>query len=196
MDPRFDHWLEDELSSGFDRMTASRIPEPRYRSVGSPLWPRRRLALLAGVPAALGMNVAVACAAAALAAGGATAALVATSHGSHGVPSGGAANSSSDKRSTSTSDGASTSASQTTNHGEAVTNAVASCKAALATRTSSPTPGPGSHGIGQCVEETASDRNGHASSTSESTAAHGGPPQTPPGDSGDRPQGQHSPPSH
>jgi len=156
----FDRWLEDELSTGFAPMSSKPIPEPRYRAVGAPLWPRRTLALLAGAPAAMGLKLTVAFAAAALAAGGATAALVATSHGSHGA-SNGTVETSSDKSSTPTSHHESTSAS-TTNHGQAVTSAVASCKAMPSP---SPQSGHSTEGIGQCVASVANENGQDHQST-------------------------------
>jgi hypothetical protein len=154
----------------------SRRPPPREE-------PDPTMSLFSGLPAAVSAKAATGLAVAALAAGG-TAALAVTSHGPSSVPAGVTL---SVTRADSTADptDSSTSPSPEGAHGQAVTSAVASCKAALAARTARPTPGPGSHGIGQCVAAVASDGRAHShqagAPTSGAAPTHPTPPAHPTG---------------
>jgi hypothetical protein len=171
MNDPFDSWLGTNLGTELDRAVGTPTQvSPRYRA---PQTSRRlRLIGLTSIPLVFSLRLATALAAAGLAAGGGTAVLIA-SHTSHAplttshATTVGTTNNPSGVVSLNSSSGPPVS-----NHGAAVTSAVASCKAARPSPHASPKPSPGSRGIGDCVSIVASGGraggattgNGHSSS--------------------------------
>ena len=154
----FDRWLDTNLSTDLDlAVGAPTQVSPRYRARQTSR--RIRLIGLTSIPLALSLRLATALAAAGLAAGGGTAVLIAshTSANPHGslASTAGTNNDPLTVISSSSSSGP-----QASNHGAAVTSAVASCKAARPSPHASPKPSPGSRGIGDCVSIVAN--GGHA----------------------------------
>jgi hypothetical protein len=154
MNDRIDSYLETNLGTELDRAVGTPTQvSPRYRARQTSR--RLRLIGLTSIPMALSLRLVTALAAAGLAAGGGTAVLIAshtsaTPHGSL-ASTAGTSNNPLNVVSSSSSSGP-----QASNHGSAVTSAVASCKAARPSPDASPKPSPGSRGIGDCVSIVAS----------------------------------------
>lgn len=141
-----DLWLHDAMKTDIDSAVGTdALPAPRYRNSTSAR--RLRLAGLTTIPLALSFRLVTALAAGGLAAAGGTAVLVS----SHTPRTSGGTQATSIVVSS-----ASPHAAAASNHGSAVTSAVASCKAARPSPDASPKPSPGSRGIGSCVSIVAS----------------------------------------
>jgi hypothetical protein len=170
MDPKdaFDGWLEDELGRELACASGtSAPPPPLYRTEAGERSARLRIAGLTSIPLALSLKPAAALAAAAIAVGGASI-IEFPSHlggdSAGGTPPKTAALSAESKAADSTE------SPSATNHGSAVTSAVASCKAARPSPDASPEPSPGSRGIGRCVSTVANgERSGGTSSEGTGT---------------------------
>lgn len=158
MNDPFDRWLDTNLSTDLDRAagTPTQVP-PRYRARQTSR--RIRLIGLTSIPLGLSLRLATALAAAGLAAGGGTAVLIA-SHTSSTTPTSLTSTAGSNNDPLTVISSSSSSGPQASNHGAAVTSAVASCKAARPSPHASPKPSPGSRGIGDCVSIVAS--GGHS----------------------------------
>jgi hypothetical protein len=154
MNDPFDSWLENNLGTELDRAvgTPAHVP-PRYRA--GQMSRRLRLIGLTSIPMALSLRLVTALAAAGLAAGGGTAVLI-TSHTSAPPPTSHASGAGSGANGLHATSLNSSSGPAASNHGAAVTSAVASCKAARPSPHASPKPSPGSRGIGDCVSIVAS----------------------------------------
>lgn len=151
MNDRIDSYLENNLGTDLDRAVGTPAPvSPRYRARQTSR--RLRLIGLTSIPMVLSLRLVTALAAAGLAAGGGTAVLIA-SHSSTPSASGAGSNATT---LIATSSSNSSSGPKASNHGAAVTSAVASCKAARPSPHASPKPSPGSRGIGDCVSIVAS----------------------------------------
>lgn len=63
-------WIDERLSASFAALDLGATPEPRYARSRTPLWRRKRLSLLGGIPLLLTPKAAAAAAAVVLATGG------------------------------------------------------------------------------------------------------------------------------
>jgi hypothetical protein len=183
MNDPFDRWLGTNLSTDLDRAVGTPTQvSPRYRARQTSR--RLRLIGLTSIPLVFSLRLATALAAAGLAAGGGTAVLI-VSHTSHAplttshASTVGTTNNPSGVVSLNSSLNSS-SGPPASNHGAAVTSAVASCKAARPSPHASPKPSPGSRGIGDCVSIVASGGragggtkgNGHSSPSHPTPKPH------------------------
>ena len=178
----FGHWLHGAMGPELDRAVGTHgVPPPRYRAARGPR--RLRIAGLTTIPLALSLRMVTALAAAGLAVGGGTAALV----GAHAIGAGaGTPATGKDVAALGASSHGPSSSAPASNHGSVVTSAVASCKAARPSPHASPKPSPGSRGIGKCVSAVASggkssgagNSNGAQSHSAHPTPSHPAPPLT------------------
>jgi hypothetical protein len=180
----FDSWLESNLRADLDRARGGFVPgAPRYRA--RPSARRLRILGLSSIPMALSLRLVTALAAAGLAAGGA--AVVVNSHpAAHNGAPGTSGKSGTPTTTLETSaapsgvSGTSSVGATPTNHGQAVTGAVASCKAARTSQPGAPKESPGNRGIGACVSQTASDGHGNNGSGGGANATPKPHPTPPP----------------
>jgi hypothetical protein len=164
----FDSWLETNLGTELDRAVGTPTQAaPRYRAQTT--LRRLRFVGLTSIPLALSFRLVTALAAAGLAAGGGTAVLIA-SHTSLPPAASHASGGGSGTTALNLSTASSSSGPAGSNHGAAVTSAVASCKAARPSPQTSPKPSPGSRGIGSCVSIVAS--GGRARSNAPPKPSH------------------------
>jgi len=180
MTDRFDQQLEDELSSGFSRMSAhSPVPVAGYRSEGHPSRSKKYMSLFSALPAFATAKVMTVGAAAALAAGGGATALVVSNH--HAAPP---AHSIHHVQAAQDADGTGDANEQggSANHdakpdaGHGLSGAVEACK--------TQPPVNGDHGIGDCVSDAAhkAHRDTHTANPNKSGAPRGAEVEHPAGE--------------